>query len=623
MSELNPLSGETLDLTKENIEKLKELFPEVLTENQIDFEKLRLILGDEINDKPEKYSFSWNGKKDAIKLAQQPSTGTLRPIKEKSKNWNATENLYIEGDNLEVLKLLQKSYAGKVDVIYIDPPYNTGNDFVYQDDFQNNIENYLKLTNQLDEAGNKFTTNVESSGRFHTDWLNMMYPRMILAKNLLAEDGVIFISIDDSEVHNLRKMSDEIFGENNFITNIIWQKKFSRSNDAEYFSEMHDNILCYRKSTFNKWSLNLLPRGEEIPKGYSNPDNDERGPWTSVILSAKSGSDSMTYKITGPTGKTFYPPSGRYWAISKETYKKLLADNRIWFGVKGDAAPRRKTFLSEVQDGLRPNSIWFHKDVGHNQEGRQEVKKLFNGLGVFDSPKPVRLIETILQIASDKESLVLDFFSGSSTTAHAVMKINQQDAGNRKYIMVQIPEPVNEKSEAYKNGYNKISEIGIERISHAGDKILNDNSNSRNDLDTGYKVFELDSSNIQKWTMDSENLEESLFSMENNFVEGRSHSDIVYEILLKLGLDLNTHFEESTVDESTVYDVAFGNVYIVLGNTINQEVANHIADKQKDYQNENPSVVFNDNGFVSDNEKLNSIEILKNNGFNEEQLMSI
>nr|WP_181711042.1 site-specific DNA-methyltransferase [Enterococcus hirae]QEO73312.1 site-specific DNA-methyltransferase [Enterococcus hirae] len=622
MTELNPMNGETLNLTNENIQKLKKLFPEVLTEDQIDFEKLRLILGDEIDDKPEKYSFTWNGKKDALKLAQQPSTGTLRPNKENSKNWDTTENLYIEGDNLEVLKMLQKSYSGKIKVIYIDPPYNTGKDFVYKDDFKDNVKNYFEQTDQLDSEGNRFSTNLESNGRFHTDWLNMMYPRLALAKNLLTDDGVIFISIDDGEQENLKKICNEVFGEQNFLAQVIWERAFSPINLKKNFSESHDYILVYAKN-INNVETSGLPRENKQDSLYSNPDNDPRGFWMSSDFSVGPAVESNIYEITTPSGRKVVPPSGRSWLYTEEKTKALIKDNRVWFGEEGNGVPRTKRFLSEVKQGVTPMTIWNYKDVGHSQSASQDLKKIFNGKAYFTYPKPVRLIKRILQLYSEPNSIILDFFAGSSTTAHATMELNAEDGGNRKFIMVQLPEPLSEKEVAYKDGYKNISEISQERIARAGKKLVEDKQLIEGELDTGFKVFELDNSNIQKWSMDSEDIEESLFSMQNNFVGGRTYADIVFEVLLKLGLNLNTPFEENMVDGSTVYDVAFGNVYVVLGDNITQEVANYIADKQKDHENENPSVVFNDNGFVNDNEKLNSVEILKNNGFNEEQLMSI
>ena len=384
------------NLTQENIARIRELFPGCVTEAQgedgklrlaVDFDQLRQELSESIVEGPqERYHLNWPGKREALLTANAPIAKTLRSCREESVDFDTTKNLFIEGDNLEALKLLQETYLGKVKMIYIDPPYNTGNDFIYEDDFAENTEEFLKRSNQKDEEGNRLIANTEANGRFHSDWLSMMFTRLKTARKFLRDDGVIFISIDDGEVHNLKKVCDEIFGERNFVTNIVWQKKFSRANDATYFSTMHDHILCYAKnSKLNGdgqfWELQLLPRGNEIPDGYSNPDDDLRGYWTSVVLSAKSGTEKLIYEIKTPSGRTCFPPDGRYWSVNKEKFQELVADNRIWFGKNGDGIPRLKTFLSEVQDGLRPNSIWFHQEVGHNQEGRQEVKKLFDDKG--------------------------------------------------------------------------------------------------------------------------------------------------------------------------------------------------------------------------------------------------
>lgn len=636
MSELNPLSGETLDLTKENIEKLKELFPEVLTENQIDFEKLRLILGDEINDKPEKYSFTWNGKNNAIKLAQQPSTGTLRPNKDKSKNWDATENLYIEGDNLEVLKLLQKSYARKVKVIYIDPPYNTGGDFIYKDNFKNSIPNYFEQTNQVDSQGNKLATNTESSGRFHTDWLNMMYPRLILAKNLLKDDGIIFISIDERELSNLKKICDEIFGERNFIEVFSWQKTSTPPNLSKKTKKSLEYILAYQKNDVG--NLAGIKKISQSTNGLMNQSNN----YGTLIFPKEVIKTSMNNESL---------PKGVY---GTQSYKiELLNDVNIVDGkfdedvilhgkfkwsqgyleeqiANGTDIYIKTMTLSpsyekEEYDAEKPwNLIDSKVNVGTNVNASDEVDELFRK-NFSDNmfPKPVSLLKFLISMIDTENEIILDFFSGSSTTAHAVLELNNQDNLKRKFIMVQIPEPLDKNSEPYSDGYRLMTQIGIDRINRIGNKILDDTELLSSELDVGFKVFELDNSNIQKWSVDAESLEESLFAMENNFVNGRSHADIVYEVLLKLGLELTTPFVDTVVNGATIYEVAFGNLYIVLGNTIDLEVANHIVNMQNEYGNENPSVVFNDNGFISDNEKLNSIEILLNNGFNKEQLMSI
>ena len=460
---MNHMKFESPDMTAQNIDRIAALFPNCVTEasdgqggikRAVNFELLKQMLSPDVVDGDEAYEFTWVGKKAAIVEANKPIRKTLRPCVAESKDWDTTENLYIEGDNLEVLKLLQESYLGKVKMIYIDPPYNTGNDFIYADDFMRSQEEENVQMGMYDEDENRLFKNTDTNGRFHSDWCSMIYSRLMLARNLLTDDGVIFISIDDGEVSNLSELCNEIFGEANFIADLIWQKKFSRANDATYFSTMHDHILCYCKanvlSNDKGWKIGLLPRGDEIPNGYSNPDNDPRGVWTSVILSAKSGSPSLLYEIETPSGRKVTPPSGRYWSCSKETFENWKADNRIWFGADGNGTPRKKTFLSEVQQGLRPNTILFQNEVGNNQEAKQETKALFDGIGVFDGPKPVRLLSTILQIANTKEdSIILDFFSGSATTAHAVMQLNAEDGGRRKFIMVQLPEKCDEASEAY------------------------------------------------------------------------------------------------------------------------------------------------------------------------------
>jgi adenine-specific DNA-methyltransferase len=614
--------GSSLAIVESNIEQLKALFPDIVSEGKIDFDKLREALGDSVETQEERYNFSWNGKALAKRIAQTQSTGTLRPCKAESKHWDSTQNLFIEGDNLEVLKLLQKSYHKQVKMIYIDPPYNTGNEFIYPDNFKDNLDTYLQYTHQKDSEGHKFGTNPDTSGRYHTNWLNMMYPRLKLARNLLRDDGVIFISIDDNKVSNLRKLCDEVFGEENFVANIIWQKKFSRSNDATHFSTMHDNILCYSKlvdfsSQSKAWKLNLLPRTNDDNESYKNPDNDPRGIWTSVVLSAKSGSQGLNYKIITPSDRECSPPEGRYWSVSKDKLKELVDDNRIWFGKNGDGIPRLKTFLSEVQAGLRPNTIWFHDEVSHNQEARQSLKKIFDGKAYFDSPKPVELLKRMLTISSlNKNEIYLDFFSGSCTTAHAIIDLNAQDNGKRKFIMVQLPEPCDEKTEAYKAGYKTIADIGKERIRRAGEKILQDNASIEN-LDIGFKVFKLDSSNIKPWDADFDNLEDTLLNIVDNIKEDRSEDDVLTEILLKYGLDLTVPIEERQVSGKTVYVIGFGALVVCLADAITLEVVEDIGHLKAELAPEVMRVVFKDSGFKDDVVKTNAIQILKQYGIDD------
>lgn len=609
----------SMDGVAANIEKIGALFPNCVTETikdgevvrAIDFDMLRQELSDIVVEGPiERYQFTWPEKRKSALAANAPISATLRPCREESVDFDNTENLYIEGDNLDVLKLLQETYLGKVKMIYIDPPYNTGNDFVYEDDFSESAEAYLGRSGQYDDQGNRLVTNAESNGRFHTDWLNMIYPRLRLAKDLLADDGVLFISIDDGEAANLIKLCNEIMGEANFVADLIWQKKFSRANDATYFSTMHDHILCYCKQNIalnsSGWKIGLLPRGDEIPSGYSNPDNDPRGVWTSVILSAKSGSESLLYEIETPSGRKVLPPSGRYWSCSQETFEKWKADNRIWFGSNGDGTPRKKTFLSEVQQGLRPNTILFQNEVGNNQEGKQETKALFDDIGVFDGPKPTRLLKTLLQIANtDNNAIILDFFSGSATTAHSVMQLNAEDNGNRKYIMVQLPEPTDEKSEAYKAGYKNICEIGKERIRRAGKKIK-EGPLTTADLDIGFRVLKLDSSNMKDvYYNPDEYTMGSLFGMADNIKDDRTPEDLLFQVMLDLGILLSSKIEETTIAGKKVFSVADGYLYACFDSDVSEETVKAIAQKKPYY------AVFRDSGFANDSVATNFEQIFE------------
>jgi len=613
---ITTLDGKTPDIAEENIQKLKQLFPEVFTEGKIDFEKLQQVLGEYVEDNNERYNFTWNGKGRALRLSQTPSLGTLRPCKEESKDWDTTGNLYIEGDNLEVLKLLQKSYYGKVKMIYIDPPYNTGKDFVYKDDFHDSLENYKKITGQVDDSGNALSTNTEASGRYHTDWLNMMYPRLRLARNLLTDDGVIFISIDDNEVHNLRKICDEVFGEDNFVAQVIWERAYAPVNLKKHFSECHDYILCYAKN-IDLLNCNGLPRDEKVDSRYRNPDNDPRGVWQSDNLTVGPAIPEKVYEIVTPNGRKIMPPSGRCWLYTKDKLMEMIADNRIWFGEDGGNVPRVKRFLSEVKQGLTPMTIWKYTEVGHSQDAAQKLKALFDGKDYFDYPKSIDLIKRCLQLYTERGSLVLDFFSGSATTAHAVMQLNAEDGGNRKFIMVQLPEPTDEDSEAYKAGYMNICEIGKERISRAGEKIKEEIGLEAQNLDIGFKVFKLDTSNIRKWQPDYDNLEQSLMDYVDNFVEGRTEFDVVYEIMLKYGLDLTYPVDEFTIAGKKVYSIGYGMLMICLDDEITTEVPRGILAKIKELSPESSRVVFKDNGLKTDSNKTNIKEILKSGGIEE------
>lgn len=615
-----------MDLIAENIAQLKTLFPEAVTEGKIDFEVLKNLLGGEIEKRQEYYKFTWNGKEAARAYARIPSMGTLRPCVEESSGKDGTpgkfdsENLYIEGDNLEVLKLLQGPYHKKVKMIYIDPPYNTGKDFVYPDNFKDSITNYKALTGQTDAAGASTRANPETSGRYHTDWLNMMYPRLILARNLLTDDGVIFISIADDEVANLRKIADDVFGEENFVANIIWEKKFAPQNDAKWFSENHDHILCYAKNK-EILSIRLLPRSEEMNERYKNPDNDPRGVWTSDNLLRKDEQPSGVYTITTPNGTKYNPPSGRSWRVSQIKLQEMIRDNRIWFGEDGGNVPRIKRFLSEVQDGIKSQTIWNFSEVGHNQEASQELRKIFEGGAFFDTPKPVRLLKRILYLVSSGSDLILDFFSGSATTAHAVLQLNAEDGGNRKFIMVQLPEVCEEGTEAAKAGYKNICEIGKERIRRAAKKIKEENPLFAGDM--GFKVFKLDTSNMVPWNPNADAIRESLIDAVDNVLADRSTEDLLYEVLLKCNLPLTLPIAERKFGENTIYIVGEGALAICLDTQIPQTVAEEIVKLRAEYAPIVPmQVVFRDNGFT-DVAKTNALQILKQAGFEEKSVQTI
>ena len=672
------LDLKTPDMVNLNIERIAALFPHCVTEvaisegvtssdtltttRKIDFDLLRQELSADLVEGPkERYRLEWPGKREAIVTANMPTTNTLRPVREESVNFDTTENLYIEGDNLEVLKLLQESYLGKVKMIYIDPPYNTGNDFVYRDNFAQDSDEYKADSGMTDELGNRLVANPETAGRYHSDWLTMMYPRLKLARNLLTDDGVIFISIDDNEVHNLRKMCDEVFGEMNFISELIWQRAFSPKNDAKFFSNSHDYILSYAKA-IDFCSIDRLDRTDEANEKYKNQDNDTRGVWTSGDLSVKSYSEKYDYPITTPSGRIVSPPHGACWRVSKEKFVELCNDNRIWFGANGDNVPRLKRFLSDVQDGMVPTSIWFHKEVGHNQEGRQEVKALFDDKGYFDGPKPVRLLSRILQVAGVKKNdIILDFFSGSATTAHAVMQLNAEDGGNRKFIMVQLPEKTDEKSEAYKAGYKNICEIGKERIRRAGAKMTpqppkgtapqppkggveienlslfgtdeggtehetqkNSELRTQNSkLDIGFRVYRLDSSNMQDVYYRPQDYKQDMMTelFANHIKPDRTPDDLVAQVMLDWGLPLSLPIEQTSIAGKTVYKVAGNALYCCFDEGIDEEFVKALvsgsaaiggATSSGTPTTEKPlRIVFHDYAFANDTAKENVRQLLK------------
>jgi adenine-specific DNA-methyltransferase len=487
-----------------------------------------------------------------------------------------------------------------------DPPYNTGNDFVYEDDFAQNAEEYIATSGQYDEEGNRLVQNTERNGRFHTDWLNMMYPRLKLAKDLLTDDGVIFISIDENEVENLKKVGNEVFGEKNFVGSVIWERAFAPKNDAKYFSDSHDYIVVYAKSIID-FKIGKLPRTEEANARYKNPDNDPRGAWASDNLTVKTYSADYDYEITTPSGKIIRPTDGRCWFTNKRRMQALIDDGRVWFGESGDNMPRLKRFLSDVQQGMVPTTIWKYDEVGHNQEGRQELKKLFDDKGYFDGPKPVRLLHRILQIANTKlDDIILDFFSGSATTAHAVMQLNAEDGGNRKFIMVQLPEKTDEKSEAYKAGYKNICEIGKERIRRAGKKILEENKDKPGveNLDIGFRVLKCDSGNMKDVYYSPSDYEPSLFSsLTDNIKEDRSPEDLLFQVMLDLGVLLSSKIEETTIAGKKVFSVADGYLIACFDENLTDETIKAIAQKKPYY------FVMRDGGYASDSVATNFDQI--------------
>ena len=608
---MDKLNMQTTNIVDENIKRIGDLFPNCLTERlndegkpevAIDFYQLRQELSkDIVEGAEERYQFTWPDKRNAIRLANAPTTDTLRPCREESVDFDNTQNLYIEGDNLQVLKLLRENYLGKVKMIYIDPPYNTGNDFVYNDDFSQSAGEYMHNSGQEDEEGNRLVTNSESNGRFHTDWVNMIYPRLKVAKDLLSDDGVIFISIDDCEQRNLRILCDEVFGESNFVTQIVWQKIHSIKNDARYFSENHEYALIYARNK-ERYKVELLPRTAEMNERYKNPDNDPRGPWQSGDLVASGERSNGHFIITSPkTGKTFDVPQGKHWVYSEPNLKKLVEDNQIWFGEDGNSFPRKKRFLSDVQDGRTASTIWLSEEVGHNQTATREVKQLFDDNKYFDFPKPVSYIKQMLMVSTKNEDLILDFFSGSATTAHAVMQLNAEDGGKRMFIMVQLPEATDEKSEAYKAGYKNICEIGKERIRRAGKKIKDESPLTTQDLDTGFRVLKLDTSNMQDvYYTPAEFNEQKLF--DDNIKPdrlGNDGEDLLFQTMIELGIELSAKIEKRSIAGKAVWSVSDGYLMACFDEEVNETTITEIARQHPYYFVMRDSSLANDQ--VADN----------------------
>jgi len=608
------MDGMSFDIEQTEKNKLQAVFPQCFSDGKLNIDKLLNLCGEYIEDDFEKYEFRWKGKVESLKLAQQRSLGTLRPCPEESVDFDITKNLYIEGDNLEVLKLLQTTYYRKVKMIYIDPPYNTGHDFVYEDDFADPLARYKEVTSQTTKS------NPETMGRYHTNWLNMMYPRLRLAANLLRDDGVIFISIDDNEVHNLRKVCDEVFGEENFITELVWERAYAPKNDAKYISNSHDYILMYAKQV-ESFQIGRLPRTEEANARYRNPDNDSRGVWKPSDMSVKTYNPECDYPITTPSGRVIEPPSGRCWSFSKKAFDERLRDNRIYFGEDGNSVPCVKRFLSELKfDGMAPQSIMFYKEVGHSQEGAKEVVSLL-GAGAFNGPKPVRLLRRLLTLANtNDDDIILDFFSGSATTAHAVMQLNKEDGGNRRFIMVQLPELTDEKGEAYKAGYKNICEIGKERIRRAGKKLLEEGKQlelgeEAHDLDVGFKVFRLDTSNLKAWdpTPVPDDGLVALANRLNDMTERvkpqRTDLDMVYEVMLKLGVPLTETVTKIDVDGKTAYSVREDALLLVC---LQEGITTEQVEKMADYAP--AQIVFGQNCFADITDMSNAKLVLRDRG---------
>lgn len=607
------LKMHSINKVDENIKRIGEMFPNCLTERLdedgkpevcIDFDMLKQELSSEVVEgNAERYQFTWPGKKKSILLANAPISATLRPCREESVDFENTENLYIEGDNLDVLKLLQETYLNKINIIYIDPPYNTGSDFVYNDDFKESSEEYMENSGQFDDDGNRLFQNTESNGRFHTDWLNMLYPRLKIAHDLLSDDGVIFISIDDNEQENLKKCCDELFGRRNFLAQVVWERAYAPINLKKHFSQSHDYVLCYAKN-IELAVCNGLQRNAEQNKDYKNPDNDPRGPWKAGNPSVGPAVEKNIYEIVSPSGRKMLPPSGRSWLYSKERFKEMLEDNRIYWGKDGNSVWAPKMFLSEVKNSVTPMTIWKYTEVGHSQDATKKLKELFDGQDYFDYPKPVDLIKRCIQLYSKKDSIILDFFSGSATTAHSTMQLNSEDDGNRIFIMVQLPEKTDRKSEAYKEGYENICEIGKERIRRAGAKIKENSPITTTNLDIGFRVLKLDSSNMKEVYYNPANYVPSMFeSLADNIKDDRSAEDLLFQVMLDLGVLLSNKIEETEIAGKKVFSVADAFLIACFDANLTDEVITEIAKKKPYY------FVTRDHSMASDSVATNFEQI--------------
>jgi len=617
---MEKLKLHTPDLTAENIEKLAQLFPNCVTEARddegrvtqaIDFDQLRQELSGSIVEGPqERYHLDWPGKREAILAANAPIAKTLRPCREESVDYDSTRNIFIEGDNLDALKLLQETYLGEVKLIYIDPPYNTGNDFIYEDDFAEDSEAYLLRSNQKDEAGNRMVANTDANGRFHSDWLTMLYPRLRLAKNLLRADGAIFVSIADQEVHNLRIVMNEIFGANNFVATIIWQKVFSPKNSARHFSEDHDYVVVYARNA-ELWAPYLLPRTEEMDSRYSNPDNDPRGPWTSGDLSARNYYGEGTYQVKCPSGRVIAgPPPGMYWRVSSSKLKDLDDDKRVWWGADGNNVPRLKRFLSEVKTGLVPQTLWTYQEVGHTQEAKKELLefvKFPNSDSTMETPKPTRMLKRILRIATPPQdnALVLDFFAGSGAMTHATFAINAEDGGNRRAIAVQLAEQLGLEAG---NGHalQTIADVCKERIRNAGTKIKSDTALTAPNLDTGFRVLKIDTSNMRDVYYAPDALAQGdLLAQVDNIRSNRTPEDLLFQVLVDWGLDLALPIAQETIAGKSAFFVDGNALAACFDTGITDELVKEVA-KRKPLR-----AVFRDSSYGSDSVKINVDQIFR------------
>ena len=615
---MEKMKMESVDIIARNVEKIGQLFPNCVTETvdesgklkkAINFDILKQMLSEDVIDGDEAYEFTWVGKKASIVEANKPIRKTLRPCKDESVDWDNTENLYIEGDNLEVLKLLQESYLGKVKMVYIDPPYNTGNDFIYRDDFTKSENEYLEETGIYDLDGNKMYKNTDTNGRFHSDWCSMMYSRLMLARNLLTKDGVIFISLDDGEFDNLRKMCNEVFGEKNFLECLIWKKRATPPNDRN-IGRIHEFVLCYAKELDNV-SLGLLPRDEKSISRYSNPDNDSRGPWVASDLSAngKGGRivQSCIYPIVNPqNGKEYFPSEGRCWLFNKEKMDAWIAEGRVSFR-ENNGAPFLKRYLSEVRQGLTLPTIM--TEFGYSQTSAAEGDKLFGIKGVFEYAKPTTLINPLIRVgAPNDDDIIMDFFSGSSTTAHAVFQLNAELGSKKKFIMVQIPEKCNESSAAYKAGYRTICELARDRIKKAGIQIQKEKTDlfTKKELDIGFRVLKVDSSNMNDvYYAPSDYSQGFLNQLESNIKPGRTDLDLLFGCLLEWGLPLSLPYSSEEIDGCIVHDYNDGDLIACFDENVPDSVVKAIAKKQP------LRAVFRDSSFSDSPSKINVGEIFK------------